>query len=412
MSSTQFERLVVRNWRQFDHIDLDLSSRLTVLTGVNGAGKTSLLALLGYHFSWSNQFVHSPNRRVREFTTQDARGELVRKRYAGSVSHIGTLTYDDYSESELSVPLNDDPQFSVSFGSQKNVNGLYLNSHRFLASYKPVSAIPARFGGASELFELFSNEVRSPFVGKQSKKSPQLVMKESLIAAAVFGEGSASVRPSENAFDIWNGFQDVLRVLLPKSFGFVRLVVDPPEVIVQTELGEFPLDALSGGLTAIFEIGWQIFLRSREFETFTVCFDEPENHLHPSLQREIMPNLLAAFPRVKFVVATHSPFVVTAARDARVYILDGGSRGLIEANELDINSDGVSAEQTLSNVLGVRSTLPIWAEHEFERILSNFSGSVPSAENLVNLRHQLENAGLSGSLPLAVDTVTSSRNRS
>ncbi|WP_419836937.1 AAA family ATPase [Streptomyces brasiliscabiei] len=52
-----------------------------------------------------------------------------------------------------------------------------------------------------------------------------------------------------------------------------------------------------------------------------MCFDEPENHLHPSMQRTLVPTLLAAFPNVRFIVATHSPFVVTSTREAYVYAL-------------------------------------------------------------------------------------------
>jgi len=149
-------------------------------------------------------------------------------------------------------------------------------------------------------------------LGSWTGKTPQLALKEKLIAAAVFGEGSESVERNDEASEIWRGFQEVLGAILPASLGYVRLRIRVPEIIVETATGDFILDEASGGMSAIVEMAWQIFLRSRNQAHFTALIDEPENHLHPSLQREILPSFLRAFPSVQFIVATHSPFVVTA----------------------------------------------------------------------------------------------------
>lgn len=47
-----FKRINVERWQQFDSIDLDLSSRLTILTGANGSGKSTLLGTLARHNGW------------------------------------------------------------------------------------------------------------------------------------------------------------------------------------------------------------------------------------------------------------------------------------------------------------------------------------------------------------------------
>lgn len=41
-----------------------------------------------------------------------------------------------------------------------------------------------------------------------------------------------------------------------------------------------------------------------------VLIDEIELHLHPKLQRKIMPKLSEIFPNVQFIVTTHSPQVL------------------------------------------------------------------------------------------------------
>ena len=53
-------------------------------------------------------------------------------------------------------------------------------------------------------------------------------------------------------------------------------------------------------------------------QRFTMLIDEPENHLQPSMQREFLLALTEAFPNCNFIVATHSPFIVSSAADATV----------------------------------------------------------------------------------------------
>lgn len=56
-------------------------------------------------------------------------------------------------------------------------------------------------------------------------------------------------------------------------------------------------------------------------EKFVIILDEPENHLHPELQRTLLPNLLNAFPNVQFIIATHNPFVISSVDKSQVYVL-------------------------------------------------------------------------------------------
>ena len=407
VTSLTFDHLEIGPWRQFERLDIDLSSQLTILTGANGAGKTTLLSLLGYHFNWTSPFVGSQRRRRsrgREYTYEEE-GRLKSVSYEGASETIGGLHYSDGSWTPLSVPTTSAPQFSVAFDRQQAVEGLFITSHRASSGYKAVTSIPSRFSGASELFQQFTKEIRDPVMGKSSRKNPRLVMKESLLAAALYGEQTSSVRSDNEAREVWIGFQDHLRELLPDSLGFRRLVAEPPEIIVETRHGEFALDALSGGLTSIFELSWQIFLESRDHDIFTVCFDEPENHLHPALQRSIMPSLMRSFPRVNFVVATHSPFVVTSSQEASVIALSRDDAGRVRADSLKFSEYGVSAEATLEEVLGVSTTLPIWAEEAFAAVLNRHAGSMPTADVLRSIRDELAELGLSNEIPRALSAI-------
>ena len=66
-----------------------------------------------------------------------------------------------------------------------------------------------------------------------------------------------------------------------KKLGFEKIVVDIPEVMLCTKTGNFPIDAVSGGISSIIDITWQLYMFSDVSDSFLALIDEPENHLHP-----------------------------------------------------------------------------------------------------------------------------------
>jgi predicted ATP-binding protein involved in virulence len=55
-----------------------------------------------------------------------------------------------------------------------------------------------------------------------------------------------------------------------------------------------------------------------------VLIDEIDLHLHPQWQREVIPALLATFPKLQFIVTTHSPQVLSKVKKESVFILENG----------------------------------------------------------------------------------------
>ncbi len=53
-----------------------------------------------------------------------------------------------------------------------------------------------------------------------------------------------------------------------------------------------------------------------------VLIDEIELHLHIAWQKKVLPFLVKAFPNLQFIVATHSPFVVSSIESSVIYDLD------------------------------------------------------------------------------------------
>jgi predicted ATP-binding protein involved in virulence len=58
-----------------------------------------------------------------------------------------------------------------------------------------------------------------------------------------------------------------------------------------------------------------------------VLIDEVDAHLHPSWQRSIGAMLQTVFPRMQFIVSSHSPFVAQAASAGGIFVLRPGADG-------------------------------------------------------------------------------------
>ena len=91
-------------------------------------------------------------------------------------------------------------------------------------------------------------------------------------------------------------------------------------------------DQLSDGFDAFMSIILELFIRrdiirTRKEDVFYnpcgfVLIDEPETHLHYKLQEQVLPILTSLFPKLQFIVATHSPAVISSIKNATIFDLD------------------------------------------------------------------------------------------
>ncbi|MGV1905711.1 AAA family ATPase [Agrobacterium cavarae] len=430
VSDNSFRSLKVEGWRQFGRVDLDLHPRLTVITGANGAGKSSLLRLFSRHFGFDRPFLSTPTRSSSggyTYLTGLFTGSLSKlwkslfSNQRQQTNQVGTLIYGNGQQVALDVPEQAGVQYHVSMNAQQHVAGIHIDSHQPISVFQQVGQIPTTFITTFAAYQSYNNELLSRYQGGHTGYSPTYRMKEALIAMAMFGEGNSQVEGNPEILSAYRGFVEALRKVLPDTLGFIDISVRPPEVVLMTRSGEFLIDAASGGVMTLIDLTWRLHMFSLNNDSFVVTMDEPENHLHPTMQRTLMRRLLRAFPNAQFIIATHSPFMVSSVQDSNVYVLRyvNQESGKIEdeqvmpshtsrviSERLDTVNKAGNASEILRDVLGVSATIPEWVEEGLDQVVSRYRNTEISVETLKSLRAELSSLGYGELYPTALAAIT------
>lgn len=406
---TEFSSLKLAEWQQFQKIDIEFGDRLTILTGANGSGKTTLLNLLARHAGWQQPVLAAPRlieRTIKIFS------RLFRGRDMSFEPKIGSIGYKTGIEADIVLNNTNTVTVNLNLQNQQPVSCFFLPSHRPVFRYQQLPHIPLAKKKTQTAFQ----ETDSAYKQAHSGHGGQPVsfhIKNTIIGWVIQGYGvkstSHSVMPGDpELIRHFEGFEETLRKVLPPSLGFECLEVREMELILSCNGGEdeFLLETASGGVTALIDLAWQIYMFSSEGEgDFTVILDEVENHLHPTMQRQVLPDFLAAFPKAKFIVSTHSPLIVSSVKDARVYALCYNNSRKVVSEELDFGEKAKSANEILREVLGLDATLPIWVQAELKQLVDKYASLSAEDIDFQSLRSDLGKVGLADLLPDALSKV-------
>lgn len=405
----QLRSLQIDDWRQFDGVSIDFHPELTVVTGANGAGKTTILNMLSRLIGWSVALLAIPERDRKAIFSEvidlgSTPGYSPKKEPAQGNIILG-------NGRNVALDLGDKPDFSFLYPALDSVKGVYITSHRHLMNYTSVKHIPTTISAAEQILQLYTERFRAAYqqqkdqVFVKAEQSPTFRLKEALISLAVFGEGNSVVSANSDSLETFRGFEAVLRKVLPQSLDFRRLYIRMPEVLVVTGRSAFPLEAVSGGISAIIDLAWQIFLASRVYEDFIVLIDEPENHLHPTLQKTIMSSLVSAFPTAQFVVSTHSPLIITSVEKSAVYVLQYDDVGSVSSVQLDLVNKSSYSEEILRSVLGVETSKPQWASQKIEEVIARYEGKLDDGTEMLKMSSELKQAGVDDDLTYVLQSL-------
>ena len=153
------------------------------------------------------------------------------------------------------------------------------------------------------------------------------------------------------------------------------------------EISRVPYRDLSTGLRSTISLIGDILIRLYEQQPNetdpsslfgVVLIDEIDIHLHPKLQKKIVEELTNTFPRVQFIVTTHSPIpLLGAPKESLFYVVKRAAEQGVLVDLLDMDISDLLPNTILSS--------PIFG---FDEIISNEHNS----ENLLRTENDYQEA--------------------
>ena len=351
-----FTELRLRNVRCFgdDEQVLKLTdaegkpARWTVLLGDNGNGKTTVLECLKRLPMVAND-AYTVGRRWMDTDPFDTERQM---KILGALSGRALQLHEEYARgkdptvghiyTEAVMCDGDGPRETLSFGL--GLSRPQTEGHSHLGSATLLTTSYAASRSSANAAQISSNIYDDSSRDNRDRSISEWLRDLDYSAAAATDNTRYVQRRDAAVQVVIDLLPDVtaLRFTEPKPDG------TPPQVILYTDDGWVPLHRTAYGYQTLFV--WVLDLVARLFEHYpdsddplsepaVVLVDEIELHLHPSWQRSVLKFLDEKFPRVQWVVTTHSPLVAQAAPEvgANLAVLrrEGGSGPVVIDNSPD-----------------------------------------------------------------------------
>lgn len=347
--------LKLRNFKGIAELDIAFDESLTLLAGVNGVGKTSVIQALVATVT-------------NAWQRKASAGGYPVFRLPESVARAGSF------DTEITLELSSGERSPVSAGFSLQRRDLDLHpSHELrlsqalesLAAPLPLVVYYEQSRGASpgpdagHVFPVSSEDNRKSSLNTTAS-SPGEFMTWFFEKEADEGRETRERRDLE--------YEDpelaLIRSLLHRLVGFTAIRSRKPPgsreriLLLEREWMVVPFDSLSGGEQAFFllaaDLARRLMLESPNTPVSEapgiVCIDEIELHLHPAWQRRILKSLMTAFPACQFIVSTHSPQVIAGVEARHVRLITSGENGARMVSR-PIASKGRDSNYVLKGVL-------------------------------------------------------------
>lgn len=328
----KIQSLQLKNFRCFADVTVNFHDKLTVLVGVNGSGKTSILdALGGIDFInkkaktksgsifIANDFSTTASDIITISAEDNAKNVLVQYSYSEAKNQMGTITEAQF---DYIRHLN-----KITYAYYTTDRASKINFADSLAWFEKKETEEARYGmktknvdyTIAELDAVRSalaqslGEYENPYMELDSNDTVNFyIRKKGTDQVYMFDELSA-------------GYKTTLALVMDLAR---RMAVANADVYAKENKSVLKSPAI-------------------------VLIDEIDLHLHPSWQQRVLPDLTRIFPNTQFIVTTHSPQVLTGILSECIRVLKEG-----KVYDAPAGSQGAESSRLLKRILGVDSRPP------------------------------------------------------
>lgn len=306
----------VDNYGPIKHIevqDIPYSSQWIFFTGENGAGKTSILRALATSICY------------RKITAEETEA-------------------DETFSTRLSLFINDQETISLSrIGNE-------------ISDEKIISVSGFAAYGQSRL--------KTNYLGFKSKEEGLLTNKELLLS--LFND-DAYLIDLQSQFELWRNtksqltyyekrkdyIKEILIDILPNLYDVIfEDTIDDTLITSYVEkdnednkFRKVTFNKLASGLKSMISMIGDILVRLYEQQpsiydpaefTGIVMIDEIDIHLHPKLQKLLVEQLTKTFPKIQFIVTTHSPIpFLGAPKNSQIFRVERNAKQGVQVKRLD-----------------------------------------------------------------------------
>lgn len=377
------KKIHIKNYKAIKELDIGLKPGVNLLIGDNGAGKTSVLE--GIAVALGGMFVNVAGVSTKNIVKEDVRfiikplgdsstsieyGEPVS---AGCMLHISDsqeFTWNRIKE-EVSATHTKIDNKDVCVWMKKLTNNSETNLP--LISFQSAArAWRVRRGDFGTELKKKLDDRRCGYIGCLDSSMDVKSVQQWCLKQEVMLSNKATVREYEMFKNIVASFMKEINELdnIPAIYYSPQF----DELVYKDDKAEMPISKLSAGYQSLL---WMIMdlacrvcmlnleLDNREQITGIVLIDEIDLHLHPKWQWNVIEALRKTFENVQFIIATHSPIVISASKEANLVLLD---------NEQEVNY------------------LPDCYGYEVEDVLRFRQESISRPKNVKSLVDQIENS--------------------
>lgn len=344
--------LELTNFRAFPSQRFEFSERVTVIAGINGRGKSAVLDGLSLLLSRLLPQVTPARGGYKYLQPRDIHngGSSTRLRLAASFEQIPVEYAIDFDLTRGQQPKKLLPQL------KREVRRIYGD--------------PSREGDAAPIAVYYTTDRAAYRLPKRLISSVDQDQSAAYHGALL--NRQVDFRDFMSRMRIWRQLVEnnedargssartietlnrAVRTFLPE-FSDIRVQSDPLRLVAKKQNQDIDIAQMSDGERALFamviDLCRRLVLANPALHdplqgAGVVLIDEIELHLHPTWQREVIEKLRTTFPRVQFVVTTHSPFVIQSVHS-------GAELVLLDAQPLD-KLDNKGIEEISRSIMGVK----------------------------------------------------------
>lgn len=321
MADTFLTRIEIKHVRHLRDISIPLSTeqrKHLILTGKNGSGKTSVLEALKENLEYlvSSDFkLRSELENLLEYNNKQLRQE-------GTSDKIKKQKEDAKNGASLwNNKLLKWTDGVVAQCDYMTLREKYNEGNFIIAYYKATRFSKVETSNTIEHIELKDRY--------QIQDTPGTKLVKYMVGLKATQAFAAQKKDTKRVEEIENWFR--------RFEGVLKSVFEDPSLtldfdienfrfsIIQKNRNPFDFNTLSSGYAAVFDIINDLIMRAEKKGDNiegVVLIDEIETHLHLELQKKILPLLVQMYPRIQFIVSTHSPFILSSIDNAVIFDLE------------------------------------------------------------------------------------------